>query len=145
MSVTTTITEAPKVNFEVASPVESTLSLEEEQLLEEPAKVELKKSSTRTGCCGKPYYDATLNYRLDVTKGGDEIIWGGTYGQMRRKYEKAPVRIFDERDHIEDFKLDVQGFELIKHKTEKLTLIDDVVPVRGSPYDEECEEIMKKA
>ena len=147
MSTTTTTTEEPKLSFEIypePQPAATTETEQQQQSAEEAPKVEKKISATRTSCCGKPYYEPTLNYRLDITKGGDEIIWGGTYGQMRRKYEKAPVRIFDERGHEDNFSLDKQGFQLVKHKTEKRVLVDEVVPVRGSEYDDECADLMKK-
>jgi hypothetical protein len=92
----------------------------------------------------KPYVDAVLNYRLDPVKGGDEVIWGGVYGQLRRKYDKKQVRIYDERGHEDEFKLDVHGFQLEHAPATKLEVVDDVVPMIGSGYDEECEALLLK-
>ncbi|KAF4415041.1 GA4 desaturase family protein [Fusarium austroafricanum] len=59
----------------------------------------------------KPYYDVSLNYRLCPTKGGDEMIWGGTFAQMRRKYDPRTVRIHNAAGREKDFSLDTTGFQ----------------------------------
>ncbi|KAF2172657.1 hypothetical protein M409DRAFT_16619 [Zasmidium cellare ATCC 36951] len=93
----------------------------------------------------KPYVDAVLNYRLDPTMGGTEVIWGGVYGQLRRKYHPFPVKIYDERGHEDQFKIDVQGFQLEHAPAPGLELNEDgVVPLRGSAYDEDCVKLLKK-
>lgn len=145
MSTTTTVTEQRTPIFLAPNTIQPEVGSADKQ--ESPEKSIISsspKSSTRTACCHKPYYDVVLNYRLAVEKGGDEIIWGGTYGQMRRKYDKTTVRIYDERGHEDNFSLDVQGFQLVRNKAKKITMVDDMVPHKGSSYDDECEELMKK-
>lgn len=91
----------------------------------------------------KPYYDIELNYRLDPREGGDEIIWGGTVGQMRRKYKKTTVRINDARGHEDDFQLDVHGFQWVKH-TSAVKDFEDYMAVKEGPYYDETAALMKK-
>lgn len=142
MSATTTTTVQPTLSLAVTEQAQYDAGESiEDKILEEISSI---TSSTKTTCCQKPYYDVSLNYRLDPDKGGDEIIWGGTYGQMRRKYEKTPVRIYDERGHESNFKLDVHGFQLVKNKAENIVIVDGAVPHKGSAYDEECESLMKE-
>lgn len=145
VTATNTATEQSTLNFQVSDTNHAATQIADEQPSPDQSSTEIgPKSATRTGCCHKPYYDVVLNYRLAVEKGGDEIIWGGTYGQMRRKYDKTTVRIYDERGHEDNFSLDVHGFQLVRNKAKKITMVDDMVPHKGTSYDDECEELMKK-
>lgn len=92
----------------------------------------------------KPTVEADLNYRLDPTLGGTEVIWGGVYGQLRRKYHKIPVTITDERGYEDQFKLDEHGFQLEYAPGPGLELHNGAAPLRGTKYDNDCEALLKK-
>ncbi|GIZ40179.1 hypothetical protein CKM354_000353100 [Cercospora kikuchii] len=91
----------------------------------------------------KPYYDVEFNYRLDPRDGGDEVIWGGTVGLMRRKYETRTVRINNERGNEHNFNLDTHGFAWVKHKT-SVTEFADYLAIRQGPYYGEVAEMLKR-
>ncbi|KAF4773776.1 hypothetical protein HER10_EVM0004475 [Colletotrichum scovillei] len=93
----------------------------------------------------KESYDATLNYRLCPTKGGDEMIWGGTFAQMRRKYDPRPVKIYNARGKESEFNLDKTGFQFehfpTSYKDFPWSPIDEKL---NKIYNAECEEFMRK-
>ncbi|KAF3799963.1 Gibberellin cluster GA4 desaturase [Colletotrichum gloeosporioides] len=90
-------------------------------------------------------YTVTLNYRLDPRKGGDEMIWGGTFAQMRRKYDPREVVIQNARGKESEFSLDKTGFQFehfpTSYKDFPWSPIDEHL---NKVYNAECEEFMRK-
>jgi hypothetical protein len=103
---------------------------------------QLQPLSLKADSAERKYVDTTFNYRLCPTKGGDEIIWGGTFADMRRKHEPAQVRVHDVRGHEEEYKLDEHGFQFIKHETPE-TNWDDYQQI-CQVYNPQCEELFRK-
>lgn len=90
-------------------------------------------------------YTVKLNYRLDPRKGGDEVIWGGTFAQARRKYEATEVVINNARGREKEFSLDTTGFQFehfpTSYKAFPWSPIDEHL---NKVYNPECEEFIKK-
>lgn len=93
----------------------------------------------------KPTYNVSLNYRLCPTKGGDEMIWGGTFAQMRRKYDAREVVMHNAKGRETEFGLDTTGFQFEHFPTSyeefPWSPIDEKL---NKIYNAECEEFMKK-
>ncbi|KFY82092.1 hypothetical protein V500_10822 [Pseudogymnoascus sp. VKM F-4518 (FW-2643)] len=80
----------------------------------------------------------TLNYFLDIERGGHVDITPGTAGFYRRKYDTPPVDIHDMRGLEEDFNLNKQGFQIHKHASvEKEFKDDDQIKAVYYPETEE--------
>ncbi|QBZ62890.1 hypothetical protein PoMZ_11779 [Pyricularia oryzae] len=90
-------------------------------------------------------YTVKLNYRLDPRKGGDEVIWGGTFAQARRRYEPTEVVINNARGREKEFSLDTTGFQFeyfpTSYKEFPWSPIDEHL---NEVYNPECEEFVKK-
>ena len=83
----------------------------------------------------------TLNYFLDIERGGHVDITPGTAGFYCRKDDTHPVDIHDMRGLEEDFNLNKQGFQIHKHSSvEKEFRDDDQIK---SVYYPETEEWLK--
>ena len=55
---------------------------------------------------------ATINYHLEVSRGGEAVWCPGTVRDKRRPHEHKDVVVENIRDHLNDFSLDKQGFEV---------------------------------
>lgn len=93
----------------------------------------------------KPYYDVSLNYRLDPINGGTEMMWGGTMHLMRRKWHDFTVRTHNARGREQDFSLDTTGFQFehfpAAYKDFPWNPMDEKLK---KEYDPELEAFMKK-
>jgi hypothetical protein len=59
-----------------------------------------------------PSVTSTLNYHLEVERGGAAVWCPGTVQDKRRPHEHADVTIENMRGRLDEFKVDVQGFEV---------------------------------
>ncbi len=64
----------------------------------------------------------TLNYHLEVERGGAEVWCPGTVRDKRRPHEHTDVSVTNIRGRQADFSVDVQGFEVGPFQTS----VDDV-------------------
>ncbi|TIC91234.1 hypothetical protein CH35J_011333 [Colletotrichum higginsianum] len=73
------------------------------------------------------------------------MIWGGTFAQMRRKYDPRPVKIYNARGKESEFTLDKTGFQFehfpTSYKDFPWSPIDENL---NKIYNAECEEFMRK-
>ena len=88
---------------------------------------------------------ATLNFHLDVAQGGSDTFYAGTVGANRRKHAPVTVPIADIRGYEDDFKLDLQGFELVRDSKSSLQKEDFLDDERvKAEYYKECEGLVKE-
>ncbi|TDZ26018.1 Hydroxylase/desaturase asaB [Colletotrichum orbiculare MAFF 240422] len=116
-----------------------TAEVDKEKEAEERAKLDAIDNHNMSS------YTVNLNYRLDPRKGGDEMIWGGTFAQMRRKYDPHEVIIQNARGKESEFSLDKTGFQFehfpTSYKDFPWSPIDEHL---NKVYNAECEEFMRK-
>ena len=85
---------------------------------------------------------AVLNHYLPPSKGGQAVYYPGTASDKRREHDPREVVITDIRGREEDFKLDVQGFQMAQQES-KEKVFDDDARIREVYYPE-CEELVKE-
>lgn len=84
---------------------------------------------------------ANINYYLEVSQGGTEIIYPGTARDKLRKFDSTLVKITDLRSCDEEFTLDVHGFQFVPHTSVEKDF-DDEGRVKRVVY-QETEELLK--
>nr|POE53252.1 hypothetical protein CFP56_28474 [Quercus suber] len=85
--------------------------------------------------------ETSLNFYLDPAKGGHTSYQVGTASYFRRKYEEHNVSIHDIRDCVDQYTLDIQGFQHRKHTSAERDFVDDD-QVRRVVYPE-TEQLLK--
>lgn len=87
-----------------------------------------------------------LNYYLDPSHGGSDVLYLGTAGYYRLKHDGRRVDITDMRSVVGAsegfFSLDTQGFELVTHPSAERDYDDDA-RVKDVAY-REAQELLKK-
>lgn len=69
--------------------------------------------------------DAVLNYYVVPQDADRDPFFDGSVIETTREYSKIPTRIADLRGHENNFSLDKQGFQLVKHSTDEKDFDDD--------------------
>lgn len=85
---------------------------------------------------------ATLNYYLDPSKGGAEVLYIGTVGEKRRKHDPRSVTITDMRGSKEKFEIDIHGFQLVERESPEKLFVDDA-RIKDVYYPD-CVDLIKK-
>jgi hypothetical protein len=85
---------------------------------------------------------ANINYYLEVSQGGTEVIYPGTARDKLRKYDSTLVKITDLRSCEEDFTLDIHGFQLVPHASVEKDF-DDQEIIKTVVY-QEIEDLLKR-
>lgn len=88
-------------------------------------------------------FQTCFNYYLELADGGVDAIYSGTAGDKNRKHNPQPWSIIDIRGHENDFTVDANGFQLVKHESHE-KLFDDDERVRREVYSE-TSELLKAA
>lgn len=83
---------------------------------------------------------ATVNYHLEVERGGAAVWCPGTVRDKRRPHESMNVTITDIRNKQSDFKLDTHGFEVGPFQT-SATDFDDREAIANDYYPDVCAHV----
>ena len=87
--------------------------------------------------------DANLNYFLELSEGGTDIIHPGTATDKLRPLKSVSTPITDLRTcKDEEFTLDTHGFQFVPHQSVETTY-DDPARIKSVVYDETA-ELLKK-
>ena len=84
----------------------------------------------------------TLNYHLEVDRGGAKDWCPGTVQDKRRPHEHKDVEVINIRGHEADFTLDKQGFEVGPFAT-SVTEVDDDTDLTGQYYQDVAAHVKK--
>lgn len=87
--------------------------------------------------------ETILNYHLDSGNGGEQVFYPGTAGNYRRQFDARAIQVKDIRGHEEDFCLDQQGFQILRHESKEKEFADED-EVKDVIY-EEVIEMLKEA
>jgi hypothetical protein len=86
--------------------------------------------------------DANINYFLELSEGGTDVIYPGTATDKLRPLKPALMPITDLRTCGDEFTLDTHGFQFVPHQSGETTY-DDQARVKSVVYDETA-ELLKK-
>ena len=87
--------------------------------------------------------EAEVNYWLEPPEGQPRpVIYPGTAGSRRRKWDTRMVQVTDLRGREDEFKVDQNGFQVVAFPTEEKAYDDDE-RIKASVYPE-AEELLKK-
>lgn len=84
----------------------------------------------------------TLNYHLEVARGGEEVWCPGTVRDKRRPHEHQEVSVVDIRGHEAEFSVDKQGFHVGPFVTSVTDLVEDT-DIEGEYYPDVVEHVKK--
>jgi hypothetical protein len=84
----------------------------------------------------------TLNYHLEVERGGAKDWCPGTVQDKRRPHEHLDVTVTNIRGHEAEFTLDKQGFEVGLFST-SVTVVDDDTDLTGQYYRDVAAHVKK--
>lgn len=80
--------------------------------------------------------NANINYFLEVSEGGTDVIYPGTATDKLRPLKSVNMPVTDLRTCKDDnFTLDTHGFQFVPHKTSEKTY-DDQERIKTAVYDE---------
>lgn len=85
---------------------------------------------------------STLNYHLEVERGGAKDWCPGTVQDKRRPHEHRDVTITNIRGREEEFKLDKYGFEVGPFTT-SVTEVDEGTDLTGQYYKDVAAHVKK--
>lgn len=85
---------------------------------------------------------ATVNYHLEVERGGDAVWCPGTVGDKRRKHDQREVNIIDICKNQSEFNLDTHGFEVRPFST-SATDFEDKDAISQYYYPDVCAHIQR--